>query len=586
MKNFLSSLLATILGIVISSVLLFFIFIIIISALVASSDKALEIKPNTILTLKLDAPVVDREPAMPFNLGSLMGNKSAGLNDILANIKKAKEDKNIEGIYLNLSFIPSGISTIEEIRNALIDFRTSGKFVITHAEALSQGAYYLATASDAVYLSPVGIMEWVGIRTQSPFFKNTLDKLDIDATVIRYGKFKSAAESFTEEGYSKENREQLSKLITSVWDNVCVNVEDQRNIPAARLREIADNLLVKTAFSAYELGLVDSLLYEGDVLEILKDKSGLGKDDDIRVVSIGDYKRVAVSKNFKGVAKDKIAVIYASGDIIDTEGNEQAIGSEKYASAIRKARKDSTIKAIVLRVNSPGGSAIASDAIWHELNLARRVKPLVVSMGDVAASGGYYISCMADTILAQPNTITGSIGVIGLPIHLAGMFNKIGVTFDVEKTGKYSDLLSATRPVTDFELAYFQNMIDSVYVTFVNRVDSGRSLNFSQIDAIGQGRIWSGTDALEIGLIDKIGGLEDAIEIAKNMAGLGERYRIIELPEQEDPLVLLVKTLSGEVSQRAVKKDLGPYSDYYYSIQRIINSKGVLTRLPFDITVY
>jgi len=516
----------------------------------------------------------------------LSGNKSVGLNEILANIKKAKEDKNITGIYLNISYIPAGISTIEEIRNALIDFRSSGKFVLTHAEALTQGAYYLASASDSVFLNPGGIIEWVGIRSQSPFFKNTLQKLDIKATVIRYGKFKSAAEQLTEKGYSDENREQLNKLITSVWDHICMKVGEQREIPATRLKEIADNVLINTASSARELNIVDALLYESDVFEILKVKAGLNSDDDLRVVSLNDYSRVPAAKKVKGVAREKIAIIYALGNIIDGESNEQAIESEKFARAIRKARKDSTIKAIVLRVNSPGGSALASDIIWHELDRARKVKPLVVSMGDVAASGGYYISCMADTILAQPYTITGSIGVIGMHLNLAGMFNKIGVTFDVEKTGKYSDLLSATRPVTEFEISYVQNIMDSIYVTFVNRVDSGRLLNFSQIDAIGQGRIWSGTDALELGLIDRIGGLDDAVEIAKRMAGLDDRYRIVELPEQEDPFVMLMKSLSGEVTHKAIRRELGPYSEYYNSLQNIFNHQGILTRLPYDITIY
>jgi len=586
MKRFFTYLLATILGIIISSLLFLFISIGILSALISSQEKTVEIKPNSVLFLKLDQPIVDRKPSIPFDLGSLSRKKRIGLNVLLSNIEKAKDDNNISGIHLDLSYIPAGISTIEEIRNALLDFRGSGKFVTVHSNILSQGAYYLASAADEIYLNPVGFMEWVGLRAQSPFFKNTLKKLDIEATVIRYGKYKSAAENFTEDGFSPENREQLQRLISTIWNNICTNVSKQRDITPERLNEIAEKLLVQNPDAAYKLGLVDSLLYKDEVLSVLKEKTGIDQAKELNSVQLSEYNRVAVHRNYKGLAKDKIAIIYASGDIIDGEGDEQTISAEKFTEAIRNARKDSSIRAIVLRVNSPGGSAIASDNIWHELELVKDVKPLVVSMGDVAASGGYYISCIADTIVAQPTTITGSIGVIGMYFNMQGMFNKFGVTFDTEKTNAYSDFLSGLRPASAYELNYWQTIVDSVYTTFVKRVDRGRELNFDQIDAIGQGRIWTGTDALEIGLIDKLGGLNDAVEIARNMAGLDEKYRIVELPKQEDPIEKLLRDLSQGVTQRSIEKRLGEYREYYLFLEHMHNSRGILARIPYDISIF
>lgn len=586
MKSFLKYLLATIVGIIISSLILFFIFIGIMSIAVSSQDKAVEIKPGTILYLKLDKQIVDRAPVIPFELPGFGRNQQIGLNDILENISKAKADKNIEGIHLDLSFIPAGIGTIEEIRNALLDFKESGKFITVHSDVLTQGAYYLATAADEIYLNPVGFFYLVGLRIQSPFFKKTLDKLDIEPYVIRYGDFKSAAEQFTEEGYSAANREQLQRLLSTIWDDISLKIADARGLTPVRINEIADKLLLQGPTSAYELGLVDSLLYKEQVLTLLKQKTGINEKNDLRAVKLHDYKKVPKHREYKGLAKDKIAVIYATGDIVDGEGDETNIGSAKFAREIRKARKDSSIKAIVLRVNSPGGSAIASENIWHELDITRDVKPIIVSMGNIAGSGGYYISCMADSILVQPNSITGSIGVISMFLNSKGFFNKFGVTFDLEKTNEYSDFMSGIRPPKPLEIAYWQTQVDSFYHTFVNRIEKHRPLTFEEVDAIGQGRIWSGIDAVENGLVDKEGGLLDAIEVAKNMAGLSEKYRIIELPAQEHPIEKIIREITQGAHMRLMGKSIEVNSDYLHTLNQIKENQGLLTRMPFEIEIY
>jgi len=430
MKSFLKYVLATIVGIIVASIILFFISLGIISALVASQEKTVEISSNTILHLKLDQQIIDRKPSMPFDFGSFSRTQKLGLNTLLADIEKAKKDDNIKGIYLELSYVSAGIATIEEIRNALIDFRESGKVITVYSEALSQGGYYLASAADEIYLNPVGMIEWTGLRMMSPFFKNALDKLDIETTVIRHGMYKSAGEAFSEEEFSAANSEQLKKIITTFWQHILNNIAEQRSIKAEKLDKIAEQLLLGSPEAALSFGMADSLLYKDQVLDILKAKSGIDSTKDLRLVSLSDYTHVPAKKAYKGLAKDKIAVVYASGEIRGGKGDEQTIGSDKFGDCIRKARKDSSVKAIVVRINSPGGSALASDVIWRELNLAKEDKPVVVSMGDLAASGGYYIACMADSIIAQPTTITGSIGVYGMHMNMKGLFNKYGITFD------------------------------------------------------------------------------------------------------------------------------------------------------------
>ncbi|MBN1596788.1 MAG: signal peptide peptidase SppA [Bacteroidales bacterium] len=586
MKSFFKYLLATITGIILSSILLFLIFMAIVSAMISRQDKELDIKENTVLYLKLDQPIIDREPEFPIDLSSLTKNQVIGLNVLLDNIEKAKSDDKIAGIHLDLLFLRTGIATIEEIRNALIDFRESGKFVTVYSEALGQGAYYLASAADEIYLNPLAYFNIVGLKAQTAFFKNTLKKLDIETTIVRAGNYKSYGERFTEDKYTKENREQIERIINTVWDDILIKVSKERDITPDQLKNIADDLLLKNSNSAYDYNLVDSIIYKDQVISILKSKTGTPEKDDLRIVRHAQYKHVPKPKGYKGLARDKIAVIYASGGIDLGEGDDQSIGSDRFCREIRKARRDSSVKAIVLRVNSPGGSGTASEAIWRELDLAREAKPVVVSMGDLAGSGGYYIACMADSILAHPSTITGSIGVFGLIPNAEGLFNKMGITFDEAVTNKHADLFSGLNSPDAEEIQYLQGLIDGMYDTFVSRVSKGRNLNTEEVKKIAQGRIWSGVDAKEIKLVDKYGGLHDAINVAKSMAGLGDKYRIVELPEQEDPIEKLIKDLTGNAKLRAIEKKLGIDAGYAETVMEFMKSFGVNTRMPVDIKIY
>lgn len=581
MKDFLKYLLATIIGIILASLIMFFIFLGTISVLISRQDKPVEIRDNSILVIKLDNPVSDRKPLLLFSYA-----RTLGLNEILLNISKAKEDKKIKGIYLEPSIIPAGLATIEEIRNAILDFKESGKFVICHSDFYSQTSYYLATAADKIYMNPEGLIPLLGLRAQLIFFKGTLEKLGIKPEIIRHGKFKSAVEPLMYDKMSDENREQISKLIGSIWDYMISEISARRGITVEKINYLADNLEIWDAKSTIEHNLIDSLAYKDYVLDKLKELTGTDKSKKLNLVSLSKYTKVPGARKHKGLAKNKIAVIYASGTIQLGDEGEGQISSERISKTIRKARLDSTIKAIVFRVNSGGGSNVASEVIWKELNLARQVKPVIASFGDVAASGGYYISVPADTIVASKNTITGSIGVWGVLLNMKKFLNeKLGITMDVEKTNRYSDFMSGYRSLSAKEREVMQNHVDNIYNTFVTHVSDGRNMNYDEVDKIGEGRVWSGINAKEIGLIDIYGGLTTAIDIAVDKANV-EKYRIIELPKLEDPIQQILKELTGNVSSVFLKKELGNSYKHYKLIKEVVNLNGVQARMPFEIEIY
>ncbi|GIR13384.1 MAG: signal peptide peptidase SppA [Cryomorphaceae bacterium] len=584
MKQFLKFTLAAAAGLMLGV----FSIIIIFSILAASGDsKEVQLDKPYVLRLELNGEIQDRVEEMPFDLSEITGQdvNILGLNDILANIKKAKTDENIKGIYIEIGMISAGFATREEIRNALLDFKESGKFITTYSEIYTQGSYYLASVADYICMYPEGGMELRGLNSTIPFFTNALKKMGIEPQVIRHGKFKSAVEPFMLTEMSDENREQIETYMGSIWEHFLKNVASDRKLTRDRLNEMAENLEIQTTEDAVRLGLVDSLFYRDQFQNHLANLMEQENYDDINFISLKKYNKVKNENARDKFKKEKVAVIYAQGEIQSGEGSETVIGSERISKAIRKARKDEKVKAIVLRVNSPGGSALASDVIWREMKLANEEKPVVVSMGDVAASGGYYIACASDKIYASPNTITGSIGVFGIMPNIEElMTDKIGITFDNVKTNKFADLGSVNRPLTQEEYDIIQKGVVDVYNTFTSKVAEGRDMSQENVDDIGQGRVWSGTNAMDINLIDEYGGLEAAVAGAAELAEL-EDYRIYELPEQKDPFQELLEQLEEDMQTSWIKYQLGDQYKYYKTIQDIKHLKGVQARMPYQFVI-
>lgn len=581
MKSFLKYTLATIVGIFLSTLLLFFFLIIIISA--SSSEKPVEVQDNSILYIKLNEKIVERTIDNPFDFlpTGLPMVREMGLNDVLDCISKASEDDHISGIYLEMISMDAGYGSTEEIRNALLEFKESGKFILAFSDTYTQKAYYLASVADSLYLNPSGDLLLLGLGTQIMFYKGALDKLGIEAQVIRRGEYKSFGEPFTNEHMSPENRTQIMEWISSLWDHMLEGIAEQRGIDAETLNDYTNQLTIRSADLALEYDMVDGLKFKDEIIDELKELTGTSPKKDLKSVTIKKYKKVHVKKHYKGYTKDKVAVIYAHGDVLMGNTGEGTIGSERISRAIRKARKDSTVKAIVLRINSGGGGALASEVIYREALLANQSKPLVASIGDVAASGGYLILAPADTVLASPNSITGSIGVFALLPNAQSFFNKkLGINIDVAKTNKYADLGTPFRPLSADEKDIIYSMVDRTYNAFLTVVSNGRGMTMEEVDAIGGGRVWSGADALENGLIDMYGGLNDAIKVAGEMAGL-EKYRVISLPELEAPLDLFIRELTENTRTRKIKNELGEFYKYFKSVKELEDLSGVQARIPF-----
>lgn len=584
MKSFFKIVFASMLGFLLTFFVLFLIIAAIIGA--SSGEKEVKLEKNSILHLTFDEPIKDRgndNPFANFSFGSMEGGKQVGLNDILDNIAKAAADEHIDGIFLDVTSVPSGIATIEEIRNELIEFKKSGKFIYAYSEGFTQPSYYLATAADKIYLHPTGMAELKGLRSEVLFFKGTLDKIGVEPQVFRHGKFKSAVEPFIQDKLSDANREQIRSYIGSIWNYLVEGIAKERKITPAQVQDIASRMLVTNAPAAVQFKLVDELKYRDEVLEILQKKTNAKGIDEIEFVSMGKMVDVKDTRDKSG--KDKIAIVFAEGDIVDGEGNDGQVGSVEFSKAIRKARLDEKVKAVVLRINSPGGSALASETIWREVMLTRKVKPVIASMGNVAASGGYYIAAPCDTIVASPNTITGSIGVFGLFFNARQMVNNIGVTIDTVKTNPYADIMTASRAVTAQEAEVIQKEIERIYDNFVTRVSEGRHMTKANVDSIAQGRVWSGVDAKRLGLVDVFGGLDKAIEIAAKKAGLTS-YRIQELPYQEDPFQKFMKQLGGDSEAAILQKTLGDSYRYYQQLEHLRAMKSYQARLPYELELY
>ncbi len=588
MKQFFKFFLAVVLGGLVTVFLIFMLMFGMIAGIAsfAGSDNDVKIKDNTILVIDIDGPVVERSTNDPFQeaLSAMQQKPSAiGLNDILKDIKKAKDDDDIKGIYIEPGTIGAGYATLEEIRNAILDFKKSGKFVVSFAPAYSQRAYYLASVADKIYLNPGGLLEFKGLFSQHSFYKGTLDKLGIDMQIVKHGKFKSAVEPFIRENMSEPAKLQTEKYVGSIWDHILTKIGESRNLSKEDLETLADEMpMFKGQEYLVEKGLIDGLKYKDEVIAELKERTRTDEKDDLNSIGLKKYTKVYVPGKHHGFVKDKIAIIYAEGDI---DGfSDEGIDSEELSKTIRKARRDSSIKAIVFRVNSPGGSALGSEVIWREVKLAKEAKPVVVSMGDLAASGGYYISCAADKIMAQPVTITGSIGIFGMIPNTQGLMKKIGITFDGVKTNKFADMPSTVRPLTKEERGLMQGYIEMGYKMFITRCADGRKTTTEKIDEVGQGRVWSGENAININLVDTLGGIGDAIEAAKKMAGL-EKYRIVELPKIEEPFEKFIKELTGNARMFIGKSIMGDEYKYLETIQNLKNGYQIQARLPYDIVM-
>lgn len=586
MKNFLKYMLATIAGILSLQFIGFVILFIVIAAASSKSD-APDVKENSVLVVKFNSPVTDRADDNPISQllsGSFVKNNAMGLDQILKDIEKAKTDDNISGIFMRLSNVPIGYASLEEIRDALIDFKTSGKFIISHSDTYTHKSYYLASVSDSIYLTPTGNFTFTGLSGTVMFYKRAMEKFGVDMQVIRHGTFKSAVEPYLMEKMSPENREQMTGYVSAFWDQMLDGISEARGISVDLLNQYADELAVAFDDQALEKGMIDGLKYYDEILDELRERTGKDEDDEISSVSLSKYADVPSSVKAEAT-RDKIAVIYAMGAVVSGNQGEGFIGSDRIAKAIRKAREDDKIKAIVFRVNSGGGSALASEVIYREVKLAAETKPVVASLGNIAASGGYYIVCPADTIVASETTITGSIGVFGVLPNLQELMNdKIGITTDGVKTNRYSDMGGIYRPLDPDERVFIQSLVDDVYFNFVTHVAEGRGMSFDEVDAIGGGRVWAGKDAIDIGLVDLFGGLDKSIEIAAEMAGL-ENYRITSRPELENPFTSFMKQISGEVKAKIIQKELGESYYIYKKVQELQEMKGVQALMPYTIQI-
>lgn len=587
MKSFLKMLLATILG----GIILFFLVFVFIASLASLAEPKIVINDNSVLKVNINTMIYERTQDNPFSsFDPFTGQpeNALGLNNFLKALESAKDDDRIKGLYLKGGIPLTGSATLREMREAIQDFKESGKFVYSYSEVMTQKGYYLASEADSVFMNPEGFLEWKGLAASVTYMKEALDKLGVEPVVLRAtgNKFKSAVEPYMRQDMSEANRTQINQLLGSVWNNYLTDIASSRSLTSEQLNAIADEFVVTDPKDALKKGLLDGTIYYDELTELMTKRTGVESIKDLEFISVGKYVDGVGNSGNGNYKSDRIAVIIAQGEIVGGEGNEYTIGSYRISKAIREARKNDKVKAIVLRVNSPGGSALASEIIWREVDLARQEKPVVASMGDLAASGGYYISCFADTIVAQPNTITGSIGAFGL--FFTGeklMHETLGLNIETVTTNPYADLGTFDRSLTDGEMALLIAQVDKVYGTFKSRVAEGRDLDVNYVDSIGQGRVWSGTDAKERGLVDVIGGLDDAIEIAANMADLEGDYRIVEYPKLEDPIQKLVDDLMGGYESKIIEKNLGEYARYFELIQKVQERQGYQTRMEFDLVI-
>jgi protease IV len=582
MRSFFKIFFASLLSLIIFSLICLFLFIAFVTAL-ASKDKP-EIPAKSVLVINLSKNFHERKQDNP--LSAVSGESDVpGLYDVIRLINYAKTDNDISGIYIEADGNANGFASSNEIRNALLDFKSSKKFIIAHGDMMTQGAYFVASTADKIYVNPAGSLDWKGFAISFAFIKDLLDKLDIQPQVFYAGKYKSATEIFRTNQMTPENKLQTNEWLGDIYNYFLVQTSKARGIDTATLHQLANNAAIQTPQDAVSNKLIDGVKYDDEIKTELKQKLGVGKNDKLSLVDIDKYNEAVNTKKYE---KDRIAVIYAEGDIVDGQGTSENIGGDRFRALIRKARLDNSVKAIVMRVNSGGGSALASEIIWRELQMAREdKKPVIVSFSDVAASGGYYISCGADSIFSSPNTITGSIGVFGVIPNMGGFFkNKLGITFDGVKTAPYADGPNIYRPMNDAEKQLAQKGVDRIYLQFKQRVAEGRKKDVNYIDSIAQGRVWSGEDALQLGLVDRIGSLQDAINCAARMAKL-DKYGLKEYPESTNWLQNILHKQKQEPAAM-IREQLGEeqYKVYNELLRVKEMTKSTQARLPYQFFIH
>jgi protease-4 len=577
--NFFKTFLASLLAFFAANFVWFFLFLIIIGGVAALAGASTTIvEPKSVLKIDLAESIVDQpvnDPLAGFDPMSMNVQKSVSNLQVMRAIEAAAQDENIEGIYINLTGAgTASAALLEEVRGYLTSFKESEKFVIAYGETYSQGGYYLASDADSIYLNPVGEMEWRGLAAQVMFYKGLLDKLGVEPQVFRHGTFKSAIEPYILDRMSPANRTQMETYINSIWGTIVEDVAEERNISIDTLNIYANELSAMMAEDALQARMVDGLKYEDEVEDIMREKLELDADEDIQYVSLGEY--IAANPYTPTYSDNKIEVIYAEGQIVQGNSEKGTLGSTTLAEQLAEARLDEEVKAVVLRVNSPGGSALASEVMWREMELLRQQKPVIVSMGDYAASGGYYISAPADAIVADATTLTGSIGVFGLMFNAEkALKNKLGVTVDVAKSNPSADMGMPFRAVTAKERDHIMRGIEEVYTTFVNHVADGRNMTFDSVDAIGQGRVWTGNDGKRIGLVDQIGGLQYAIGVAADKAECSDDFMVRESLGEQTGLAALLNSLNMHISERKLRKEFGVLYDDYSSLRALIDNEGV-----------
>lgn len=587
--NFFKSFVSSCLGALVAMILFVVLLVIFIAALSSVDETPLEFGDNSVLKLDLDAPIVETEKEEPFSGIPFLGGSSPrpmGLAQLRQAIEHAKDDEKIKGIYITITQPMAGYTEIEEIREALLDFRKGGKWVIVFSEGLSESAYYLASAADKIYLHPEGDVEFNGLAVDITFFKRLFDKLEVKPEVFRVGEFKSAVEPFILEKMSDANRLQLTEMINSIYDQVVTRVSESRGIPKANLKEISDKMLVRNAQQAVEYKLIDSLAYDDQVQHTIRQRLGLGGKDKISFIKYSKYKRTFSTYS---ESKNEIAVIVAEGTILPGKANpgQDVIGSESFNEEMRKARENDKIKAVVLRINSPGGSSLASDAMWREITLTTKVKPVIASMSDYAASGGYYMAMGCDTIVAQPHTITGSIGVFSVLYDASGLLNnKLGITSEELKTGEIGQLVTIDRPLTETEKSIWQKRTEEVYETFTTKAAEGRKMSVENIKKVASGRVWTGTQAKERGLVDIIGNFQDAVKIAAAAAHVTDDYKVRFYPQYKPSfLEQMIAQYEDDAETGALKEQLGAQYYLYQQWLHIKSYQGTQARMPFEMRI-